>query len=241
MEYDKAYAKQVVRLSSLATPKYFIADPFRHTTKESLPLKFPLFVKPLAAGGGVGIGADSVVRSFAQYVSKVQDIYAIHGGLSLVEEYLDGREFSVAIMQSSHGNDLTIAPIEIITAKNARGDSILGAQVKTEDNERVQSIDDEVLSNAVVSLSLGVYAALNARDFARIDIRLNSRGVPYFLEANLMPGPLTRYFAGAFLINQGMNKETMLLRMVRLGLSRQHNRGESVLNMGSEAGVLLPA
>lgn len=35
-----------------------------------------------------------------------------------------------------------------------------------------------------------------------------------------MPGPITRYFAGAFFINQGIDKEAVVLHMAKLGLAR---------------------
>lgn len=43
--------------------------------EESLPLQFPLFIKPLDSGGGIGIDNQSVVHTFVQYTQKVQAVY----------------------------------------------------------------------------------------------------------------------------------------------------------------------
>jgi len=219
LDYDKSRSKNVVHEAGLQTAQYFIANPGLYDSAQSLPLGFPLFVKPLSTGGGTGIGDDSVVRNFRQYQRKVKAIFESYGSNSLVEQYLTGHEFSVAILQDS-ANELLVMPIQIITKKNSRGDRVLGSRVKTEDAELVIGVPGKVLKARICQFAADVYKLLGGRDLGRIDIRMDSEGRLHFIEANFVPAPGTRYFAGACLINEHMDYKTMILRIVELGMAR---------------------
>ena len=220
LESDKSYAKQVVQSAGLATAASFNALPGQYVNEESLPIQFPLFIKPLDSGGGIGIDNQSVVHTFMQFTQKVQAVYDKLGSGSLVETYLQGREFSVAILEGSTAADRLVAAIEIVTTPNEHGDRILTGKVKHDDHEQVLTVSEPSINTSVVELAEAVYVLLGARDLGRIDIRMDAAGMPHFLEANLMPGPITRYFAGAFFINQGIDKEAVVLHMAKLGLAR---------------------
>jgi len=220
---NKAKAKAVVQDAGVRTAQFFTARPNEHSAEEDLPLQFPLFVKPLDAGGGKGIGNDSVVRNFPAFQQKVKAIYEAYGSNSLVEQYLDGREFSVAILDNESHDDQWVMPIEIITEANEHGDRILGWQVKTEDNEQVILVGDESIRAQVCELAVAAYNSLGGRDLGRIDIRMDESGKAHFIEANFMPAPATRYFAGAFHVNKGTSYETTLLKIIGPGLRRSSN------------------
>lgn len=224
LDYDKPAAKQVVREAGLPTSSYFTARAGQYAKASELPLTFPLFVKPPNGGGGKGIGADSVVRDFAGFTQKVQSIAEGFGTDALVEAYLPGREFSVAIIANIGSKELTAMPIELITEPNAQGDRILGQTVKAADTEHMVKVNNASLRKIVIRLAVDAFKALNARDYGRIDIRLNEKGQPYFIEANLIPGlahhDFISYFTGACLLNQSMDYQTMILRIAELAFSR---------------------
>ncbi len=225
LDISKPLAKQVVKAAGLNTSEFFSVSPGQYKDKLALPLSFPLFVKPPNAGGSKGIGADSVVRDFVDFERKVQAINDRFRTEALAETYLTGREFSVAVLAHGHSGKLSAMPIEIITEPNGRGDRILGKDVKAADTERVIAVSDPTIKQAVSALALGVFQALGARDFGRIDIRLDAHGVPHFLEANLIPGlsghdSTGGYFTRACRINQAMDYESMILRIVEIALAR---------------------
>ena len=73
-----------------------------------------------------------------------------------------------------------------------------------------------------MELALHVFHALGARDYGRIDIRLDGAGVPHFLEANLMPSILKDYgnFPKACMLNETIGYEESILRIVDLAFER---------------------
>jgi D-alanine-D-alanine ligase len=122
-------------------------------------------------------------------------------------------------------------PIELIAPADNRGARLLSAEVKTADSERGIAVTDEIIRSAVCELAINVFYALGARDYGRIDIRLDESGTPHFLEANLMPS-LKRsdgnYFPKACALNFNIDYEQMILTITRLGLSRVQNSVEAM-------------
>jgi D-alanine-D-alanine ligase len=218
LDLDKEQAKAQVRNNGLATAASFLAVPGQYPDEASLPLPLPLFVKPLDIGGGRGISDDSVVRTFEAFQKKVEAIYHENQAVSLVEEYLTGREFTVAVLDAVDGQDIYVMPVELIPEENELGDRVLGADAKDRDKEQVVAVTDEPVREQVCLLARAIFEALGARDYGRIDIRMNAHGQPQFLEANLMPGP--GYFTKACTINAGIDYAGQLTRVTELALRR---------------------
>jgi D-alanine-D-alanine ligase len=236
IDIRKPMANQVVKAAGLDTPEYFSTYTGEYASAQELPLAFPLFIKPPNGGGSTGIGADSVVRDFAGFEQKVASIAELYKADALVEAYLTGREFSVAILQTLGGDEPLAMPIELMTERNSNGDRILGKDVKSADTERVVAVTDVKIKQAVADLALNVFRALGARDYGRIDIRMDQHGVPYFLEANLLPGlsghdSIGGYFTRACRMNQDMNYESMILHIVELALERSQQLTPSVTDI----------
>jgi D-alanine-D-alanine ligase len=217
---DKSAAKQCVHDAGLETSPFFV---IRHNRQfNEVPLAFPIFIKPTNRGGGLGIDCNSVAHNFEQLRSKVRSISVNLQSDSLLEEYLPGREFSVAILKDENSAEYLAMPLELITPPDKNGESFLSEEVKSLNNERVLVVTDEIIKTKVTSLAIDVFTALGGRDYGRIDIRLDKKGVPQFLEANLIPSLISGYgsFPKACLMNAGIGYEPMILGIVRLGLAR---------------------
>lgn len=228
LDLNKDLAKQRVRAAGLPTAQYFMAQPGTYTSADTLPLSFPLFIKPPTQGGGRGIAADSVVHSFDAFEQKVEQIYERFHTPALAETYLKGREFSVAFLGS--GDDITAMPIELVANPNQQGDRILDASVKEADSEQVIAVPAGLVREKLIRLATHIYQEIGGRDFGRIDIRMDATGEPHFLEANLVPGlshtHFISYFTQAWLLNQGQNHEAMILKIVEICLERTQPRSE---------------
>ena len=221
-ELNKPLAKRQVLAAGLQTAPFLVIKNGVAPAELATSLKFPLFVKPASLGGGEGIDDYSVVHDRAELRAKIESIQAVYTTDILIEEYLPGREFSVAILRDEGTNELTAMPIELVAQSNDRGDRVLGQKMKALDVEVVLPVTDPSMRTQVVDLAVNVFKAIGARDYGRIDIRLSAVGVPHFLEANLIPSLIGGYgsFPKACALNANMNYETMIHRIVDLGLSR---------------------
>jgi len=220
LEFDKHKAKQVIIDAGLRSSA-FLVSPIA-APGVSNTLRFPLFVKPTNLGGSKGIDEQSVVYTNAELAAKVASIHDTYACDVLIEEYLPGREFSVAVVREAQTNTLLSMPIEITTVADTKGNSFLSKAVKSADIEEVIPVDDAELRDRLHALAVGAFEALGARDFGRIDMRLDSDGQPNFIEANLMPGLSDHgYLARCFYINQGTSYAGMLQTIIDLGLARR--------------------
>ena len=218
-ESDKSKAKLIMKIANIKTADFFITSPGKHATDSSIPIKFPLFIKPVTGGDSRGIDANSVVYDFKSFVAKVLDIMTTQNLPSLVETYLSGKEYSVGIFEDATNGSLTAMPIEITMKENKNGHCILDYDVKRNDVETVIAVKDVKIFKKLSKLAKDSFKALGGKSLGRIDIKMNQQGVPHFMEANLMPGLSKGYFYRSCLLNLGMGYNEMILRIAKTGLS----------------------
>lgn len=216
-EFDKSKAKDIVSKYGCNTAPFFIAKPNQYIQND-LPLDFPLFIKPLYEGDSRGIDSNSLVYNFNDYQRKVSSILENQGTVSLVEKYLNGKEYTVAIFQNFKTNSYQVYPIELLAEKNAKGDRVLGFADKIADKELALKIESEDIKNKISKLALDSFKALGAKGYGRIDIKMDENGIPYFLEANLIPGLGMGYLYKCYKLNTGLTYDKMILDIVRNAL-----------------------
>ena len=218
-ESNKNLAKKLILKSRIKTADFFVTKPEQHQDESSIPISFPLFIKPIKGGDSRGINSNSVVYNFISFKKKVLEIKTKYNLSSLVETYLPGKEYSVGIFQDSMNGSLRAMPIEIIIKKNINGHCILDFDVKKDDEEKVIAVTDEKILNKLSKLAKKAFKALGGKSLGRIDIKMNQRGVPHFMEANLMPGLRKGYFYRSCLLNLNMSYDDMILNIASTGLS----------------------
>ncbi len=223
LEFDsnKVLAKTHLTNKGIRTANYFLAIPGQYKSKNDLPIKFPLFLKPLDAANGNGIDDLSFVTNFRDYESKVLSLYGTFNQPILVEEYLDGREFTVAIIKKRN-KKLIVSAVEVIPPTSSHGLRILGAQTKKDDSEKLIEIVDDEVKNKVTILAIDAFYTLGVRDYGRIDIKTNNHGECFFMEANLVPG-MTRgssYFPEACDVANKFTYDKVIELLIADGISR---------------------
>ncbi len=222
VELDKPRAKRRVLESGLKTSQYMVATVGEAPIAEDSVFDYPLFVKPTNRGGGLGIDSNSVVRNFPALQSKIASIFTDLDSDALIEKYLSGREFSVAILKDEPTAEYIAMPLELVAAQDDNGSRLLSAEVKSSNTEVVSMVTDQALKARICALAVGVFHALGGEDYGRIDIRLDEFGEAHFLEANLLPSLISGYgsFPKACELNIGLGYEEMINRIARLGLAR---------------------
>ena len=218
-ESDKNKAKKIMQKNNIKTADFFITNPGEYLKESSIPIKFPLFIKPVTGGDSRGVDKNSLVFNFEDFTTKVMDIKIKQNSPSLVETYLSGKEYSVGIFEDSIDGSLRAMPIEIIVKKNIDGHCILDFDVKKNDEESVILVSDIVVFDKLSKLAKDSFKALGGKSLGRIDIKMNHLGVPYFIEANLMPGLRKGYFYRSCVLNLDMNYDDMILSIANTGLS----------------------
>lgn len=190
LSLDKPMAKRVLAYHNIPTPKFKVVP----VGAKACPgrLRFPLFVKPAHEGSSMGVSPESVVRNVEELQARVAYAHKAYREPALVEEYLEGREFTLGIL--GNGRDTYLFPImEINFGSCPPGHGkVYSYQFKTEwDGQEYYMCPAPVgpeLAGVLRRYALAAYRALNCLDVARVDIRLNARGAPHVLEVNPLPG-----------------------------------------------------
>jgi len=218
-ESNKNRAKKIMQKNNIRTADFFITNPGEHLKESSIPIKFPLFIKPVTGGDSRGVDKNSIVFNFKSFTAKVLDIKINQNSPSLVESYLSGKEYSVGIFEDSIDGTLRAMPIEIIVKKNIDGHCILDFDVKKNDEESVTIVSDVVIFDKLSKLAKDSFRALGGKSLGRIDVKMDHSGIPHFIEANLMPGLRKGYFYRSCVLNLDMSYDDMIFSIANNGLS----------------------
>lgn len=201
MARSKPLAKELFRSHGLSVP----AGIRLKTVPAHLPegLAFPLIVKPACEDASLGIFHDAVVRdekSMREKVSLLLEKYPRDG--VLLEEYIDGREFNVAVL--SDGKTVhALEPSEIDFSHLPENcDRITGYEAKwMEDNELYKATPPRCPADIspeqkirLQEAALTAYHALEANSYGRVDFRVDRNDRIFVLEYN--PNPDISFDAG---------------------------------------------
>lgn len=218
-EVNKISSKQQIISSGIDTARFFTATPDEFHAPESLPIPFPLFIKPLDSANSDGIDEKSFVYNFAGFQEKVKELCDMYKQPALIEEYLAGREFTVAIIEAE---TMLIAPIEIV-APLENDIRILSKKIKNDNAETIKKIVDTDVYQRVSAVAKASFEALGARDYGRIDIKMDSHGRCYFLEANLTPGMTkgSSYFPKSYELCSMLEYNDVVFLLIQSALKRR--------------------
>ena len=235
---DKTMTKRIWREMGLPTANY---QEFC-TGDESLnsDMVFPMFVKPAREGTGMGMDSGSIVFNEQDLRRRVNWILNQYNQPALVEEYLPGREFTVAVMGRKDAALYTPRPelydsdgfhrfplLEVESSQSITP-GVYGHKAKTlhDGDEGVPAFIcpatvEHSLWNQLQSLAIAAHNAIGAVDVSRVDIRLDAEGQPRLLEINTLPG-LTPGFSDLCVIanTEGLTYQDIILEILFLGASR---------------------
>jgi len=187
---NKVLTKQMLRSNGLTTPDYETFSEVPPATQ----LQFPLIAKPSREDGSIGIGRDAVIRNLDELKTSVDRLLQRYHQEILVEQYIDGREFAVGILEN--GSPTALPPSEILfDALDADLPHIASYDAKWYEDDpiyqKTPSICPTTLDFAtqtrLQSLALRVYELLGGSGYGRVDFRMDALGEIYILEYNPNP------------------------------------------------------
>lgn len=160
----------------------------------TLDLTYPLIVKPNSEDASLGIYADSIVNDKENLSKQIDKIITTYQQSALVEEYVEGREFNVAVKGLKEPTALPVSEIDFSTLPVDQP-QICGYEAKWfEDHELFKCTVpicpakiDSTLSATLQKTAIDAFQALECRDYARVDFRMNSVGKLFILEVNPNP------------------------------------------------------
>ena len=179
---DKNITKLIARSINIKTPKWILLRRNKHTgiklqDNQSPKFSFPYVVKPSNEGSTFGL-------SIINEESEIEEAIALAAEFSdeiLIEEFIPGRELTIAIL----GNK----PLPVVEIKPSH--TSYDYECKYTEGMSEYSVPAELSDSVERSISddaLKIYQTIGCRHYARVDFRMNEDGEYYLLEINSLPG-----------------------------------------------------
>jgi len=232
----KLQCKHVLSGHSIATPDHLFLDAIeplqRGDLDESIEgLQYPYFLKLAREDASIGIEASNLVQNGTELRARGGQLLAQYGQPVLCERYIEGREVNVTVL--GNGASVEVLPLyEIDFGLMPEGRPHIISYAAKWDEDHVdydgtkpvpmQGISD-ILRERIRTTASRAFTALGLRDFGRIDLRIDSEGVPWVIDVN----PNCDLSPGAGVANAaalaGMSYPQLVGRICELAWSR-HER-----------------
>ncbi|MGY4157939.1 D-alanine-D-alanine ligase [Bradyrhizobium sp. USDA 4461] len=182
LELDKVITKKLIRADGVPTPNFCVMT---RGTESAGDLRFPLIAKPRYESDSLGL---KIVHEPSRLRQAVEEIVTDYSQDAIVEEYIDGREISVALL----GNEEieVLPPVEhdfgdretrLITWEDKHHKTVGGP-------EKVCPAQIEgKLATMLRDISIASFRACLGQDYGRVDLRIDRSGQPFVLEINFSP------------------------------------------------------
>jgi D-alanine-D-alanine ligase len=187
---DKFRTKAVLKAFGLPTASCtLVSEP-----DQAIDMEFPLIVKPNNEDASLGIYPSSVVTDSKSLYLQVRNILQKYRQPVLVEAFIEGREFNVAVFEDGETVALPVSEIDFSTIPEDQP-RICGYESKWfEDHVLYQTtkpVCPAPLSDEETTLlqktAIAAFKATGCRDYARVDFRMDAMGDIFILEVNPNP------------------------------------------------------
>lgn len=222
--YDpsKEIMKYLAYCEGVVTPAYILVEDVKEWQAASL-LDYPLFIKPVKAGDSLGIDQHSLIRNEQELKEKIKALLPEYPQL-LVEQYIEGREFTILIAANNDGKTVTCyQPVEFIFPE---GYQFKTYELKTSALHPAANVPctDPAINAKLKEAAQKIFKGFNGVGYARLDFRMNEKGQLFFLEINFTCSVFYNdgYEGSADYILQydGVGQAGFLKQIIEEGISR---------------------
>lgn len=201
---DKGLSKDIFSRYGIPTPKG-IRLKQEETDPHTVP--FPCIIKACCGGSSVGV---SIARNDEEYEAAKREAYK-YDQEAIIEQYIEGREFSVGVIDGCALPVIEIAPLQgFYDYKNKyqAGSTIetCPAHLSAEKTKEMQHYAEEA------------FRALRLKNYARMDFMMDKDGSLYCLEANTLPGMTPTSLLPQEAAAIGMNFEQLCEKIISISI-----------------------
>lgn len=183
--FNKQICKTVVEASGVnVVPGYYItsSDIKNINTNNGINISYPFVIKPSSNGSSVG----TFIISNDEDLNKLKSTEWQYGNEIIIEKYISGREFTVAVTKGK-----AIGALEIVSNNN---NNFYDFEAKYSDGGSKHISDynlDKEVETKMFKMAETAYNACKCNGIARIDFRYDGKNI-YFLEVNTQSGMTSR-------------------------------------------------
>lgn len=207
---DKAVTKQFFHMHGVPTPRSFVMhkkDPVTQIDKSGL--QFPVVVKTCCGGSSIGV---YIVQDQESYEKALDEAFSYENTI-IVEECIEGTEYTVAVVDGKAYPIVEIVPLERFydyenKYKPGAVRETCPAPLSAELTEKMQAY------------AIKGYEALGLESYARLDFMMTKEGNMYCLEANTLPGMTPTSLIPQEAAALGMDFPALCEELIRISLKK---------------------
>ena len=237
--YDpsKELMKYVAYAEGVKSPAYAVIRKDDDVVAACAALTYPLFVKPAHAGDSLGIDEYSLVHDVPSLITKADSLWQEFTDV-LIEEYIDGREFTVLVAANaaSPKSCTVFTPLEYVfpADRKFKTYALKTSELHPDCNVLVQ---DEALAKELKEAARRIFTSFSGVGYARLDFRMNARNELYFLEINFTCSVFyTDGYEGSadyIIKNDGIGQAGFLAHVIAEGMARYERRKKKYIMRGN--------
>lgn len=205
---DKIASKHAFIDNRIPVPKYVVFEKGNFNVEGAGALGFPLVVKPQMEGSSIGL---SVVRQKKYLTDALKKAFR-YGEKIILEEYIDGRELTVGILDDEPLPVIEIVPKERVYDYDAK-------YTAPDTKYLVPAPIDDKLSEMAKRLGKLAHTSLGCRSFSRTDMMMDSRGNMFVLEVNTIPGMTERSLLPKAAQAAGLDFGQLCIKLIEYALA----------------------
>ena len=237
---NKDKTKTILNLFGIRTPSFKlfatekdaldVREPSRLSSTQAQSnddLNFPLIIKPNLEDGSLGIDSSSVVWDIKSLRKKVRAMIKEFKRPVIVEEYIDGRELNVSILGDTA---LAVGEVEFKLPQGEPKVVTYKAKWDRDSNEYKNTITvcpanlNKKKERRIKDIALKTTRAIGCRDYARVDMRMDSLGKIYVIEVNPNPDISPESGFSKALKVAGISYEAFVNQVVGFAIQRKKAR-----------------
>jgi len=189
LAWDKSIAKILIQRAGIQTPPSITLpkDTFRELDAEGVlkavtsSMALPVVVKPARSGSAHGV---TLVRKQDQLSRAMIDAY-VYCDVAIIEKLVEGTELAVSVVDLGAG-PMALPAVEIEPIAGQYG--YQERYTAGETNYYVPARVSKSATEKAHKMAIAAHEALGLRHLSRIDMIIDKKGTPWFLEANVLPG-----------------------------------------------------
>ncbi|HKL64066.1 MAG TPA: D-alanine--D-alanine ligase [Woeseiaceae bacterium] len=205
---DKVRSKMLFSAAGLATPAWQTVRSRTGLEQALAGLDLPLIVKPAGQGSSVGMyRVESAAELEAAWAAAAE-----YDDPVIVEEWVDGGEYTVAVLQG--------AALPSIRIETPRRFYDYAAKYESADTlYHCPGTDEPALEQELHRLALAAFAALGCRGWGRVDFMVGADRVPQLLEINTVPGMTGQSLVPMAAARAGIDFSTLCWRILETSVT----------------------
>jgi D-alanine-D-alanine ligase-like ATP-grasp enzyme len=231
-EPSRKIQKMMAYYYGIKTPLFGFVFKEEDLSEIASQLKYPMIVKHYNGYSSIGMTKASKCHNFEELSVQCKLMINEFGG-ALVEEFIEGREFTALVCENAEDplNPIVFEPIECIFPEN---ESFKHFDLKWKEFDSIKWVksDDTILSEKIKLMSKTMFLALNGVGYGRLDIRVDANSEPYFLEINPNCGifyPMPDIGSADFiLLNSEIGHVGFIEHIINCAIKRQKSKIKSI-------------